>query len=106
MAARPETLLITEDKKVVLELGRDGKFSAKSTAWEENKVFLEGETLAVFVNRGRWFLVKRAAPATAPPAVPADPNAIEGALSDPGLVTLPLGRCETATARCDVSLRL
>ena len=77
MAARPETLLITDDKKVVLELGSDGKFSAKSTAWEENKVFLEGETLEVFVNRGRWFLIKRAAPEKEPVAAPIDPDAIE-----------------------------
>ena len=55
MAARPETLLITDDKKVLLELGRDGKFAAKSTAWEEDKVFLEDEKLKIFVNRGPGF---------------------------------------------------
>ena len=35
VAQRPEILLITENKTVLLELGHDGKFSAKSTAWEE-----------------------------------------------------------------------
>ena len=36
-AQRPEILLITENKIVLLEKGRDGKFSAKSNAWEETK---------------------------------------------------------------------
>jgi hypothetical protein len=41
MADPPEVLLITENIAVHLEMGRDGKFSAKSTAWKnkvENKV--------------------------------------------------------------------
>ena len=37
VAARPEILLITDNKTVLLELGHDGKFSAKSQAWEETK---------------------------------------------------------------------
>ena len=88
MAARPETLLITDDKKVLLEVGRDGKFAAKSTAWEEDKVFLEGETLKIFVNRGLWFLVKRAAPANGAATPPAHPDAAKELLGYPGLVTL------------------
>jgi hypothetical protein len=54
-----ETLLITENKTVLLELGRDGKFSAKSAAWEENKVILLGEELVFRVDRGRWLIVKQ-----------------------------------------------
>ena len=59
MADRPETLLITDDKTLVLEMGRAGKFSAKSSAWEENKVILEGEELVIRVGSGHWFIVKR-----------------------------------------------
>jgi hypothetical protein len=59
MADRSEILLITENKTVILEMESDGKFSAKSNAWEENKVVLEGEELVVRVVRGRWFIVKQ-----------------------------------------------
>ena len=55
---RPEILLITENKTVILEMGRDGKFSAKSNAWEENKVVLEGEEIVIPVSAGQWFIVK------------------------------------------------
>ena len=59
MADRPEILLITENKTVLLELGHDGKFSAKSTGWEENRVFLQGEELVIRVEGGRWFITKQ-----------------------------------------------
>ena len=59
MAGRPEILLITENKNVLLEMGRDGKFSGKSNAWEDNKVIPEGEELVIKVKRGRWFIEKR-----------------------------------------------
>jgi hypothetical protein len=42
MTNRPEVLLISDNPTVVLETGRDGKFAAKSNAWEENRVLLEG----------------------------------------------------------------
>jgi hypothetical protein len=42
-------------------MGRDGKFSAKSNAWEDNKVILEDEELVIRVDGGRWFSVKRPA---------------------------------------------
>ena len=42
-------------------MGRDGKFSAKSSAWEDNKVVLEGEEVVIQVEAGRWFIVKRPA---------------------------------------------
>jgi hypothetical protein len=38
--------------------GSDGKFSAKSAAWEENKVVLEGEELVIRVEGGPWFITK------------------------------------------------
>jgi hypothetical protein len=57
MADRPEILLVTDNKTVLPEMGRDGKFSAKSNAWEENKVFLEGGELVTRVEGGRWFII-------------------------------------------------
>jgi hypothetical protein len=61
MANRPDILLVTDNKTVLLEMGRDGKLSAKSNAWENNKVILEGEEL---VTRGRGRpLVHHQAPA-------------------------------------------
>ena len=41
---------------MVLELGLEGKFAAKSTGWDENRVFLEGDKLVVEVKTGRWVL--------------------------------------------------
>jgi hypothetical protein len=42
MAARtPEVILKTGQPTFVLVLGLEGKFSAKSRAWEENKIFPE-----------------------------------------------------------------
>jgi hypothetical protein len=59
---RPKILLITDNKSVLLEMGSDGKFSAKSAPWEEIKVVLEGEELVILVEGGRWFIEKRPAP--------------------------------------------
>ena len=61
VAQRPEVLLATDNKTVLLSLERDGKFSAKSAAWEENKVMLPGEELVIRVDGGRWFIVERPA---------------------------------------------
>jgi hypothetical protein len=33
-----------------------GKFQAKSSGWDENRVFLEGDILEVAVLNGRWVL--------------------------------------------------
>jgi hypothetical protein len=63
MADRPETLLITDNKTVLLEMGRDGKFSAKSKAWEDNKVILEGEEMVIRGEGGRWFIITQPAKA-------------------------------------------
>jgi sulfur relay (sulfurtransferase) DsrC/TusE family protein len=53
----------------VLELGREGKFSAKATGWDENKVIKPGEKIEISLADGHWRIVKVPAP-----AVEADPN--------------------------------
>jgi hypothetical protein len=40
---QPQIILKTDDGKVVLELGLEGKFAAKSTGGDQNRVFLEGD---------------------------------------------------------------
>ena len=51
-----ETILKTDRRDLFLELGQGGKFSAKSSGWDENRVFLEGDVLEVSVVRGAWVL--------------------------------------------------
>jgi hypothetical protein len=41
----PRIILKTDERKIVLEMGLEGKFAAKSTGWDENWVFLEGKKL-------------------------------------------------------------
>ena len=41
---------------ILLELGLGGKFQAKSSGWDENRTFLEGDILEVAVRNGRWVL--------------------------------------------------
>ena len=48
-----------------LELGRDGKFAVKSSAWEENKVIPRGRGLVIRVEGARWFITKQPASANA-----------------------------------------
>jgi hypothetical protein len=67
---KPEVILKTDRRAVYLELGLKGKFAAKSGAWDENRVFLEGDVLEVAVRGGRWVLTHRPAgprPTQAPP---------------------------------------
>jgi hypothetical protein len=59
-----ENILKTDERKIVLEIGHGGKFAAKSTGWDENRVFLEGDKLEVALVNGRWVLTH----------VPADPR--------------------------------
>jgi len=40
----PQIILKTDERKIVLELGTGGKFAAKSTGWDESRVFLEGDS--------------------------------------------------------------
>ena len=37
----PQIILKTDERKIVLEMGLEGKFAAKSSGWDENWVFLE-----------------------------------------------------------------
>jgi hypothetical protein len=52
----PQIILKTDERKVILELGLGGKFAAKSTGWDGNRVFPEGDKLQVEVKFGRWVL--------------------------------------------------
>jgi hypothetical protein len=52
----PQIILKTDERKLVLELGREGKFAAKSIGWDENRVFLDGDKLEVAVKNGRQVL--------------------------------------------------
>jgi hypothetical protein len=54
--ARTEIILKTDECQVALELGLEGKFAAKSTGWDKNRVFLEGDRLEIEVKGGRWVL--------------------------------------------------
>jgi hypothetical protein len=49
----PQIILKTDQRNVLLELGLDGKFAAKSSGWDENRVFLEGDVLGITVRHGR-----------------------------------------------------
>jgi hypothetical protein len=43
----PEIVLKTDQRTVLLEMGLGGKFQQKSSAWDENRTFLEGDVLEV-----------------------------------------------------------
>jgi hypothetical protein len=55
---RPEILLKTDSKTVMLKLGREGKFSAKATGWDENKVIKPSEKIEISAVHVRWLIVK------------------------------------------------
>jgi hypothetical protein len=38
----PQIILKTDEHRIVLDIGREGKFTAKTTSWDENRVFVEG----------------------------------------------------------------
>jgi hypothetical protein len=40
----PQIILKTDERGAVLELGRDGKFAAKSHGWDDNRLLLEGDS--------------------------------------------------------------
>ena len=63
----PQIILKTDERKIVLEMGLEGKFAAKSNGWDENRVFLEGDKLEVAEVNGRWVLTHQPA---APRPVP------------------------------------
>jgi hypothetical protein len=59
--------LKTDKRTIFLEMGRGGKFQAKSSGWDENRTFLEGDVLEVAVRNGRCANPRsgRTAPGTA-----------------------------------------
>jgi hypothetical protein len=66
----PQIILKTDQRDVILELGLGDKFQAKSSGWDENRTFLEGDVLEVAVRNGRWVLTHAPAkPVSAPPPV-------------------------------------
>ena len=54
----PEILLKTGTKTIVLELGHEGKFSARAQGWDENQVIKSGEKIELSVVHGQWLIVK------------------------------------------------
>jgi hypothetical protein len=65
----PQIILKTDQRTFVLELALGGKFQAKSSGWDENRMFLEGDVLEVAVRNGRWVL-------THVPAKPVTPKPV------------------------------
>jgi hypothetical protein len=51
-----QIIVKTDQRTVILELSLGVKFQAKSSGWDENRVFLEGDVLEVAVRNGRWVL--------------------------------------------------
>jgi hypothetical protein len=49
-----QIILKTDQRNILLEMGREGKFTAKSSGWDESRTFLEGDVLEVAVRNGRW----------------------------------------------------
>ena len=76
--------LLTDKTTLFLERGKEGKFEAKSTSWEQNATFLPGEQLRIeVVSSGqialtRWRSETRAASIAARAAVPVNPKAAGG----------------------------
>jgi hypothetical protein len=46
-----QVILKTDQRTILLELGLEGKFQAKSSGWDENRSFLEGDVLEVAVRK-------------------------------------------------------
>ena len=64
----PQIILKTDQRNVILELGLGGKFKAKSSAWDENRTFLEGDVLEVeYAMAARVLTHVPARPGPAPP---------------------------------------
>jgi hypothetical protein len=62
----PQIIMKTGQRSTVIDLQRRGKFVAKSSGWDEDRIFLEGDKLEVAVKNGRWVLTHL--PARSPPA--------------------------------------
>jgi hypothetical protein len=61
-----ETLLKTDARSFVLELGREGKFVVKSGAWEDHRTILAGEVVEVRVEHGTRVIGKASQAASGP----------------------------------------
>jgi hypothetical protein len=71
MAARePQIILKTDQRTIHLEILPGGKFAAKSNAWDENRVFLEGDKLEIAVSTAAGVL-------TSIPATPPAPKPVQ-----------------------------
>jgi hypothetical protein len=66
-----QIILETDQRTVLLEMGLGGKFQQKSSAWDENRTFLEGDVLEIAVRFGRWVLCHVPA-GPPPPAAPSE----------------------------------
>ena len=62
----PRIIMKTDQRSTVIDLQHRGKFVAKSSGWDEDRIFLEGDKLEVAVKNGRWVLTHL--PARPPPA--------------------------------------
>jgi hypothetical protein len=49
-------ILKADDQTIILTLGRDGKFQARTSSWEDPKVFRDGDGLESALQHGRWVL--------------------------------------------------
>jgi hypothetical protein len=54
-SSREADVLMTNQRNILLEMGREGKFTAKSSGWDESRVFLEDDN-EVAVKNGRWLM--------------------------------------------------
>jgi hypothetical protein len=63
----PQTILKTEEHNLLLEVGRDGKFGAKTVGLDNTGFSLEGEKLEIAVKNGHPALTHL--PAAPRPAV-------------------------------------
>jgi hypothetical protein len=65
----PQIILKTDERKIHLELGLEGKIRSEINGVGRDPVFLEGDRLEVAVVNGRWVL-------TALPAKPPEPKPV------------------------------
>jgi hypothetical protein len=64
----PQIALKTDQRTVLLEMDLGGKFQQKSSAWDENRTFLEGDVLEVeYAMAARVLTHVSAGPRPAPP---------------------------------------
>jgi hypothetical protein len=74
---RPEILLKTDTKTIMLELGHEEKFSARAMGWTKIQVIKPGEKIEISLPEGRWLIVKM------PPPAPAEREVVEDFLIGP-----------------------